>query len=177
MIDTMTLTKTVGAICGSLLVLLLAGWAGSGLYSTAGGHGGHGEEHAQAYYIDTGEDDGAVEEEVEEVDFATLLANADVADGAKLWRKCQACHKLEEGANAVGPSLYEIVGRPVEAVSSFNGYSGALSEVVDVWTPENLDGYLADPKGFAPGNKMSFAGFKKPEERANIIAFLENPEG
>ena len=175
MFDTMTLTKTVGAVCGSLLVLLMATWAASGLYSTGGG--GHGDEHAQAYVIDTGDGDGHGEEAAEEVDFETLLANADLGKGKKLWKKCQACHKLEEGANATGPSLYQIVNRPVEAESSFGGYSGALAAVVDSWTPENLDGYLANPKDFAPGNKMSFAGFKKPEERANIIAYLENPEG
>lgn len=176
MFDTMTLTKTVGAVCGSLLILLLAGWVGASLYSTGGGHG-HGDEHAQAYVIDTG--DGAAQgaEEVEEVDFATLLAEADTSKGAKLFKKCQACHKLEDGANATGPTLYQVVNRPVEAVSSFTGYSGALAEATDVWTPEHLNEFLANPKGFAPGNKMSFAGFKKPEERANIIAFLENPEG
>ncbi len=175
MFDTMTLTKTVGAVCGSLLVFLLAGWAAGGLYNTSGG--GHGDDHAQAYVIDTGEGDAHAEEEAEPIDFAELMANADVEKGKKLWKKCQACHKLEDGANATGPSLYQIVNRPVEAVTSFSGYSGALASVVDSWTPENLDGYLADPKGFAPGNKMAFAGFKKPEDRANIIAFLETPEG
>lgn len=173
MFDTMTLTKTVGAFCGAFLVFLLGVWAAESLYHTGGG--GHGDEHHQAYVIPT--DDAAAAEPEEEVDFATLMENADPAKGAKLWKKCQACHKLEEGANATGPSLYQVVNRPVEAVSSFSGYSGALSAVVDTWTPENLDGYLANPKGFAPGNKMAFAGFKKPEERANIIAFLENPEG
>ena len=175
MFDTMTLTKTVGAVCGSLLVLLLAGWAAGGLYSTGGG--GHGDEHHQAYVIDTGEGGGEADEAVEEVDFATLLANADVGKGEKLFKKCQACHKLEDGANATGPTLYEVVNRPVEAVSGFSGYSGALSAVVDVWSPEHLNGFLENPKSYAPGNKMSFAGFKKPEERANIIAFLENPGG
>ncbi|WP_093163182.1 c-type cytochrome [Aliiruegeria lutimaris] len=175
MFDTMTLTKTVGAVCGSLLVLLLAGWAASGLYTVGGG--GHGDEHAQAYVIDTGEGGGAAEEEAAPVDFATLMASADAADGAKLFKKCQACHKLEDGANATGPTLYQVVNRPVQGVDSFGGYSGALAEAADVWTPENLFHFLESPKNFAPGNKMSFAGFKKPEDRANIIAFLENPEG
>ena len=175
MFDTMTLTKTVGAVCGSLLVFLLAGWAAGSLYSTGGG--GHGDEHHQAYVIDTGEGDGEAEEAVEEVDFATLLAAADPASGEKLFKKCQACHKLEDGANGTGPTLYQVVNRPVQAVDSFGGYSGALIEAADVWTPENLNGFLENPKNFAPGNKMSFAGFKKPEERADIIAFLENQGG
>lgn len=171
MFDTMTLTKVVGALCGSLLIFLLGVWFAGALYSTGGG--GHGDDHHQAYVIDTGDGGHAEEEEAAPVDFAELLAAADVAKGEKLFKKCQACHKLEDGANATGPSLYKVVNRPVEAVSSFGGYSGALSAVVDTWTPDNLNGFLENPKSFAPGNKMAFAGFKKPEERANIIAFLE----
>ncbi len=175
MFDTMTITKVTGALCGSLLIFLLGVWAAESLFHVGGS--GHGDEAHQAYIIPTGDDEGSSEEEAAPVDFAELLANADVAKGAKLFKKCQACHKLEDGANATGPSLYQVVNRPVDAVSSFSGYSGALSAVVDVWTPENLDGYLENPKGFAPGNKMAFAGFKKPQERADIIAFLENPDG
>jgi cytochrome c len=172
MFDTMTMTKTVGALCGSLLVFLLGSWLAGSLYQTGGGHG---DDHAQAYLIETGDDDGLDEAAEEEVDFDALLASASIDKGANLFKKCQACHKLEDGANATGPSLYEIVDRPVEAESGFGGYSGALAEVVDVWSTENLNLYLADPKGFAPGNKMAFAGFKKVQDRADIIAFLTNP--
>ncbi len=175
MFDTMTLTKTVGALCGSLLVFLLALWFAESMYHTGGG--GHGDEHHQAYVIDTGDAEGGGEAEAaEEVDFGALLASADTADGEKLFKKCQSCHKLEEGVNATGPSLYGVVGRNVGSIADFN-YSGSLSAVADVWTPENLNNFLANPKGFAPGNKMSFAGFKKPEERANIIAYLDSVDG
>ncbi|MFV0334333.1 MAG: c-type cytochrome [Tropicimonas sp.] len=175
MFDTMTTTKTVGALCGSLLVLLLSGWAASGLYSMGGGHG---DEHAQAYVIATGDDaGGAAEEAPAEVDLETLLASGDAANGAKIFKKCQACHKLEDGANATGPTLFHIVNRPVDSIGSFSGYSGALAKVVDVWTPEHLFNYLEDPKSFAPGNKMAFAGLKKAQDRADIIAYLENPGG
>ncbi|WP_116133653.1 cytochrome c family protein [Tropicimonas sp. IMCC34043] len=176
MFDTMTITKTVGALCGSLLVFLLGSWAAEAIFHVGpSGHGADGKVE-QAYYIDTGGDDAAAETEAAPVDFDTLMANADVSKGEKLFKKCQACHKLEEGANATGPSLYHVVGRPVESVDSFGGYSGALKEAADVWTPENLFAYLEDPKAFAPGNKMAFAGFKKPEERADIIAYLESTE-
>ncbi len=174
MFDTMTMTKTVGALCGSLLVFLLGAWFAGVMYTTGGGHG-HGDDHHQAYVIDTGEGGTGAEEEAP-VDFAELLANADPGKGAKLYKKCQACHVLDPGVNKTGPSLGGVVGRTVGTEAGF-AYSGALVAVADTWTPENLDGFLANPKGFAPGTKMAFAGFKKPEDRANIIAYLENPGG
>lgn len=173
MLDTMTLTKILGAFCGALLIFLLGKWAGETLYHV--GAGGHGEEHAMGYAIETG-GDGAADEPEEEVDFATLLASADAGKGEKVFSKCRACHKVEPGANGTGPTLYGIVGRPVDSVDGF-AYSGALEEVADVWTPEHLDGFLANPKGYAPGTKMSFAGLKKPEDRANLIAYLETLGG
>ncbi|MBR9652145.1 c-type cytochrome [Thalassovita aquimarina] len=171
MLDTMTLTKAGGALCGTLLVFLLGNWAAETLYSMEGGHG---EGHEQAYVIDTGESEGEGGAAVEEgPSFEELLAEADVDKGAKVFSKCKACHKLEEGANATGPSLYGVVGRNVGAMEGF-GYSGKLVAVADVWTPENLDHFLADPKGFAPGTKMSFSGLKKITDRANLVAYLDS---
>jgi len=170
MFDTMTFTKTLGALCGSLLIFLLAGWAAESLYKTGGGHGEHAE---QAYVIDTGEEEGAVKEVVEEVPFADILAAADPAKGEKVFGKCKACHKIEDGANSTGPYLYGVVGREVGAAEGF-GYSGKLKEAADVWTPENLSHFLENPRGFAPGTAMSFAGLRKVEDRANVIAYLES---
>ena len=167
MFDTMTLTKIIGGFCGALLIFLLGGWAAEALYSTGGGHGDHAE---QAYVIDTGE--GEPETEAVEVAFADVLASADPGKGEKVFAKCKACHKLEEGANATGPSLFGVVGREVGVIDGFR-YSGALKAVADVWTPDHLNDFLANPKGFAPGTAMSFAGLKKVEDRANLIAFLE----
>ncbi|WP_212524890.1 cytochrome c family protein [Actibacterium sp. MT2.3-13A] len=169
MFDTMTFTKTLGALCGSLLIFLLAGWAAESLYSIGGGHGEHAE---QAYVIDTGEAEGAGEE-VAEVAFADVLAAADPEKGAKVFGKCKACHKLEDGANSTGPFLYGVVGREVESAAGF-GYSGKLKAAADVWTPENLNHFLENPKGFAPGTAMSFAGLKKIEDRADVIAYLDS---
>lgn len=166
MFDTMTLTKVVGAVCGSLLVLLLGKWAAEELYHM----GGHGDDIAQAYVIDTGDTEEVVEEET--VDVATILASGDAAAGAKVFSKCSACHKLEAGANATGPYLHGVVGREVGVATGFAAYSGALSAVADVWSPENLYAFLENPRAYAPGNKMSFAGLKKPEDRANLIAYL-----
>lgn len=170
MFDTMTSTKIIGALCGALLVFLLGKWAADSLYSMGGGHGG--EEHA-AYVIEVEGGDGHGEAAQEEgPDFATLLASADVAKGAKVFTKCKACHKLEAGANATGPSLHGIVGRTVGTEAGF-GYSGALVAVAEIWDAETLSHFLENPKGFAPGTKMTFSGLSKPEERANLIAYLE----
>ncbi|PKP79523.1 MAG: cytochrome Cy, partial [Alphaproteobacteria bacterium HGW-Alphaproteobacteria-2] len=161
MFDTMTLTKAVGSVCGALLFLLLAGWAAESLYHVGGGHG----EHDQAYVIDTGSDDAADAPAAEEgPDFATLMAGADAAKGASSWSKCRACHALEEGKNGVGPYLAGIMGRDVAAASGF-GYSDALKAIEGSWTAEQMDAWLTDPKSFAPGNKMTFAGIRSPEER------------
>lgn len=167
MLDTMTFTKIVGSFCGALLVFLLGKWAAETLYHVGGAHG----EEVAVYVIDTGEDEDTAEVE-EEVDFETLLASADVSAGERQWGKCRACHKLEAGENAAGPYLYNVVGRDVGAAEGFN-YSGALSEVADVWTPENLNGFLENPRGWAPGTSMGFAGLSAPEDRANLIAYLD----
>lgn len=170
MFDTMTLTKIVGALCGAFLVFLFAGWAAESLYHTGGGHG----EEQQAYVIDTGETDDAADDEPE-VDFAEVLASADAGAGERVFGKCRACHKLD-GTNATGPHLDGVVGREVDAVDGFN-YSGALEKVADVWDPEHLNGFLEDPRSYAPGTKMSFAGLPKIEDRANLIAYLETTGG
>ncbi|WP_377069335.1 c-type cytochrome [Roseovarius ramblicola] len=169
----MTLTKATGAICGSLLVFLLGGWAAESIYSMGGGHG---EDHAQGYVIDTG-DDGASEEPVDEgPDLAALFAEADAGKGERVFNKCKACHQVEDGANGVGPHLYDVVGRKVDSVEGYT-YSGALEEVADVWTAENLFAFLENPAGYAPGTAMGFAGLGKPEDRANVIAYLDQIDG
>eukprot|EP00581_Thalassiosira_minuscula_P038336 CAMPEP_0184445270 /NCGR_PEP_ID=MMETSP0740-20130409/2007_1 /TAXON_ID=385413 /ORGANISM="Thalassiosira miniscula, Strain CCMP1093" /LENGTH=171 /DNA_ID=CAMNT_0026814241 /DNA_START=29 /DNA_END=544 /DNA_ORIENTATION=- len=166
----MTMTKVVGALCGSLLVLLLGGWTAEILYHT--GPKGHGDDHAkQAYVIEVEGSDSAAAEVEEGPSLEELLAAADVDKGAKVFSKCKACHKLDDGANGTGPHLYSVVDRAVASVDGF-AYSGKLIAVADTWSNENLDGFLANPKGFAPGTKMSFSGLKKAKDRANLIAYL-----
>ena len=163
MLDTMTFTKAAGGLFGALLVFLLGSWAAEELYHVDG----HGE---QAYVIDTGEGEAEVAE-VEEVDFATVLASAEVDKGARLFRQCSACHKLEAGANGTGPYLYGVVGRAKAAVDGFN-YSDALASMDGDWTPENLSGFLESPRNYAPGTSMGYSGMRDVEDRANLIAYL-----
>ena len=168
MFDTMTMTKLLGGFCGAFLIFLLGGFGAEFIYHEKEHKG---DDHHQAYTIDTGEDHGE-EEETVEVAFADVYAAADPSEGPKLFRKCSACHKVEAGENGAGPYLHNVVGREVGTASGFGAYSGALSAAADVWTPENLNAFLENPKGFASGTTMNFAGFDDIEDRANIIAWL-----
>ncbi len=165
MFDTMTITKAVGGLCSTFLVFLLGAWLAEEIYHS-GGHKGE-----QAYVIEVADADGAVEEAVEEVDFAVVMASASASDGEGLWRACRSCHALESGQHGTGPALYGVVNRPVQFYDDYN-YSGALIEAADVWTPENLNAFLENPRGYASGTTMSYNGMRKVEDRANLIAYL-----
>ncbi|MGR3436550.1 MAG: c-type cytochrome [Shimia sp.] len=168
--DTMTATKVTAALCSTLLVFLLGSWAADEIFH-AGSHGKYGE---QAYVIPV---EGGEEEVVEEgPDFEVLLASADVGAGERIWRRCSACHVLEDGVNGTGPHLYDVVGREIGIVEGY-GYSGALRAVAEVWTTDNLNGFLEAPKQWAPGTSMGFNGLAKPEDRANLIAYLDTIGG
>ncbi len=173
MLDTMTMTKLAGAVCGALLIFLLGNWVAEEMYKMGGGHG---DDHSQAYIIDTGSDDHGSDAQEEGPDFALLMAEADEGKGAKVFGKCKACHKLEDGANSTGPHLYGIVGRDVSTVDGF-GYSGALVAVAQNWGIDELNAFLENPKSYAPGTKMSFSGLSKPADRANLIAYLDMTDG
>jgi cytochrome c len=109
---------------------------------------------------------------VEEVDFAALMAAADPAVGENVFAKCAACHSLE-GVEGTGPHLNGVVGRPKASVAAYPDYSSAiLALTAEAWTPENLNGFLEDPRGYMPGTAMGFNGLPKAEDRANLIAYL-----
>lgn len=102
-----------------------------------------------------------------------LVAAADVERGKAVAKACLACHTFDkDGANGVGPNLYDIVGRKKESHAGF-AYSGALSEHGgNTWTYLELNKFIWKPKGYASGTKMSYAGIKKPEDRAALMAYL-----
>jgi cytochrome c2 len=102
-----------------------------------------------------------------------LLAQADVDAGAKSARKCAACHSFEEGgANKIGPPLWDVIGRDIAGLDF--AYSDALSEKEGAWDYQALDAFLAEPREWAPGTKMAFAGLRQPEERADVILYLRS---
>ncbi len=172
MFDTMTLTKTVAALCGSLLVFLLFGWVGEAVYHG----GGHGKGEQQAYSIDTGAEETEVASTEEAVPFADLYAAADASAGERLWRQCSACHKLD-GTDGTGPHLNGVVGRQKASVAGFAYSDGMASQGDQVWTPENLFAFLESPRDYTPGTKMTYNGMKDPEDRANLIAYLATTGG
>lgn len=174
--DTMEITKITGALCGALLVYLMINWAGETLYHVESGDGGHGGAHASETVapasIYKAEVTSTSDEPEEKVSITELLASADVGKGAKVYSKCKACHKLEDGANGTGPHLFNVVDRAIGAIDGF-GYSGVIGGMGGTWTVEALDGFLENPKKFAPGTKMTFAGLRKETDRANLIAYLQ----
>jgi cytochrome c len=107
----------------------------------------------------------------------TLSAHADgdVVAGEKVFKKCAACHVVDSDKKKVGPSLKDVIGRTAGTHPDFK-YSKVMVEAGEgglVWDDESLTGYLTNPKTYMKGNKMSFAGLKKEEDLANVIAYLK----
>jgi len=101
------------------------------------------------------------------------LASADPAKGEQVFKKCAACHNADNGgANALGPNLWGVLGEPIGKGAQGFAFSEALSGKGGNWDWNSLSDWLANPKKFAPGTKMTFAGLSNPEDRANVIAFL-----
>jgi cytochrome c len=103
-----------------------------------------------------------------------LLAGADLAKGAAfVQEQCSSCHTLNQGGAAgVGPNLYGVVGGPMFASAGF-GYSAAVkSKAKGSWNYDNMNAWLDDPAGFAPGTEMSYPGIKNSQNRADVVAYL-----
>ena len=106
------------------------------------------------------------------VDIIPYLAKADLKLGEQLIKRCQTCHTFEKGrASPVGPNQYGLVGRKVATVAGFN-YSDAMKAKGGSWTFQALSDFLTSPQKVVPGTKMGFAGFTRPEERAAVIAYI-----
>ena len=104
------------------------------------------------------------------------IATGDPANGQKLFKKCSACHSLEEGKKKVGPSLYNIFGATPGQVAKFR-YSKGMVEYGKtgvVWDEATLDAWLTKPKDIVKRTKMAFPGFKKEQDRADLIAYLKS---
>ncbi len=107
-----------------------------------------------------------------QVDIAALLSMGDVEHGKKVFKKCAACHSINQGGgNKIGPKLWGVMFRPVASITDYK-YSKALSEYKKEWSWEEMNGFLIKPSAWIKGNKMGFAGLKKEKDRASVILYL-----
>lgn len=167
--DSFEINKIAGAVLGALFLVLGLGFIAESLF--------HEElPETSGYEIEIAEaDSGVAEEEEETVDVLAMIAMADPADGEKLTRGCVACHKFEKGGgNGTGPALWDIMGRQIASVEGFK-YSGALSDYASSageWSFDLMNQWLEAPKALVAGTSMSYAGMRKPEDRAALLAYL-----
>lgn len=131
------------------------------------------EENFHGYRIDIAETGGGGETVEEIYDLGALLVVADITRGERSFKaKCASCHTLEDGgANSTGPNLYAVLGGAKQARGDFS-YSGALGSTDGVWSWENMDAWLENPGSYARGTSMAFAGLKRDDERAAVLAYL-----
>ncbi|MDE0934266.1 MAG: cytochrome c family protein [Novosphingopyxis baekryungensis] len=161
---------------------ILAGWILAGGIAALGLSIGFGsvfhtedpEGEKMGYFI---EDTAAAAGEASGPPLATLLASSDVAHGETVFKKCAACHTVAAGgANGIGPNLHGVVGEAIGKGVGGYAFSDALASVGGQWTFDQMNAWLESPRKFAPGTKMTFAGLGDPQDRADVIAYL-NTQG
>ena len=111
-------------------------------------------------------------ENSESASIIALFASTSSADGAKIFKKCAACHSIaQDGGNKIGPALWNVLGRQAGSVSNYK-YSKAMTAHGKVWSFEEMNGFLIKPKDWIKGTKMSFAGLKNAKDRAAVILYM-----
>jgi cytochrome c len=160
------LNKILGAVLGTILILLAVHLGAQGLFAT--------EKPAKpGYEIVVAKAGAKAAPKKAETPLPVLLAHADVDKGKRIAKQCEACHTFEKGQpNKIGPNLYDVVESQVAEGRGGYKFSDALKKKGGKWTYKDLFEWIKDPRGYAPGTLMTFAGIKSPEQRADVIAYL-----
>lgn len=177
MMDSFELTKIAAAVLAALLVIV--GFKTAVEIKSAGHGGGHA---AVGYALPMPKEAAAPAGKVaaaapaaaalDAAKVAAAVAGANAGAGAELFKKCTSCHTIDKGgANKIGPNLNGIVGRAKASAAGF-GYSDDIKGKGGNWTEADLASFIYDPKGYAKGTKMVFAGVKDAGDLANLIAYL-----
>lgn len=166
------LNKISAAILVAGLIGMVSGKVASGIYLPPSHHGEEGPKRGFQVEVAEESSEGGAAAPAGPASIIPLLATADIAVGQAVTKKCVACHDFTKGGpNKVGPNLWGIVGANVAHLGDFN-YSDAMKTHGGKWDYENLSHFLYNPKAHVPGTKMAFAGVKKDDERAALVAYL-----
>jgi cytochrome c len=161
------LNKVLGAILGTCLITLALNIGAGAIFAP--------EKPAKPGYAVAAKESGAVEPsgaKEQEQPIEALLASASAERGQAAAKQCQACHTFEKGGpNRVGPNLWGVVGRQRASEAGFN-YSAAMKAKGGNWTFDELNKFLANPRGYIQGTAMTFAGLSRESQRADVIAYL-----
>jgi len=164
--DSFEINKIVAAVLMVILLIIGIGKVSDTIFHVE-------KPKTPGYVVDVDQVVAASTEKVEEkIDITAFMAMGDVASGKKVFKKCTACHSInKDGANKIGPALYNVVGRQVGGVSNYK-YSKALAEYKKTWTFDELNGFLIKPAKWIKGTKMAYAGLSSETDRASLIKYL-----
>ena len=165
--DSFEINKIITAVLVTILVILGIGKISDILFTVD-------KPSMAAYKVEPTDQDVTVSLASKEssVDVSALLALGSVEHGQKVFKKCKACHSIKKGGgNNIGPKLWNVMFRPVGAISDYK-YSKSLTEYKKEWSWEEMNGFLIKPSKWIKGNKMGFAGLKDEKDRASVMLYL-----